>query len=200
MKILVACEFSGVVRESFNSFHGNYAVSCDLLPPEDGRVDHHYQGDVRNILNDGWDMMIAFPPCTDLAVSGARYFAEKRADGRQQASIDFFMLLANAPIPLIGLENPVGIMSALWRKPDQIIQPWQFGHPESKTTCLWLKGLPKLTPTKVVELPPNGRWSNQTPSGQNRLGPSDTRWMERSRTYSGIAMAMAEQWTAAYQA
>jgi site-specific DNA-cytosine methylase len=137
-------------------------------------------------------MAIFHPPCTHLAVSGARYFAEKRADGRQQEAIDFFMMLANARIPRICIENPVGIMSTIWRKPDQIIQPWQFGHPESKKTCLWLKGLPKLVPTNI--LPMRKQWENQTPSGQNKLGPSADRWKLRSRTYRGIAEAMAASW------
>lgn len=138
--------------------------------------------------------MIAHPPCQHLAVSGARYFAEKRADGRQQAAIDFFMALARANIPKICIENPVSIMSSEWRKPDQIIQPWWFGHPESKSTCLWLKGLNPLKPTNKLELPESGRWDNQTASGQNKLPPSKDRWKIRSRTYQGIAKAMAEQW------
>ena len=138
--------------------------------------------------------MIAFPPCTHLAVSGAHRFAEKRADGRQQEGIDFFMALANAPIPKIAIENPVGIMSTKWRKPDQIIQPFQFGDPESKKTCIWLKGLPKLVPTDILPLPECGYWRNQTPSGQNKLGPSPERAKNRARTYQGIADAMATQW------
>jgi len=151
-------------------------------------------GDVLEHLGDGWDLMVAHPPCTHLAVSGARYFAEKRTDGRQKEAVAFFMALARAPILRIAVENPVGIMSTMWRKPDQIIQPWQFGHPESKGTCLWLKGLPLLEPTNVLGRPVSGRWSNQTPSGQNRLGPSVDRWKLRSATYPGIAKAMAEQW------
>ena len=190
MNVLVACEFSGVVREAFRKL-GHDAWSCDLLPSE--IPGQHLQCDIRKILDYGfWDLMIAHPPCTDLSVSGARYFAAKRADGRQQASIDFFMDLANAPIPLIAIENPIGIMSTIWRKPDQIIQPWMFGHPESKATCLWLKGLPTLHATNI--LVNSGRWNNQTPSGQNKLGPSPDRAMNRSRTYAGIAAAMAEQW------
>lgn len=195
MKILIACEFSGIVREAFNAIHGNHAISCDLLPPEDGRVDYHYQGDVRDILNDGWDIMIAFPPCTYLCSSGLHW--NKRRPGRAEKTeeaLEFVRLLLNAPIKKIGLENPVGCISTQIRKPDQIIQPWQFGHPESKTTCLWLKGLPNLVPTNVLELPASGRWSNQTPSGRNNIPPSPTRWMERSRTYRGIAQAMADQW------
>jgi len=149
MKILIACEFSGPVREAFAA-RGHDAWSCDLLPSE--IPGNHIQDDVLDHLS-GWDMMIAFPPCTHLAVSGARWFPQKIADGRQQASIDFFMELANADIPKIAIENPIGIMSTKWRKPDQIIQPWQFGHGETKATCLWLKNLPKLQPTNIV----NGR-------------------------------------------
>lgn len=192
MKILVACEFSGRVREAFKA-QGHDAWSCDLLPTE--IPGQHIQGDVLEILNKGWDLMIGHPPCTHLAVSGARYFAQKRADGTQQAAIDFFMALVEAPIPRIAVENPVCIMSRLYRKPDQIIQPHQFGHPESKATCLWLKGLPLLIPTNVLPLPESGRWSNQTASGQNRLTPSLDRWKQRSTTYQGIADAMAHQWS-----
>lgn len=186
MKILVACEFSGVVREAFNAFHGMYAVSCDLLPPEDGRDDYHYQGDVRDILYNDWDMMIAFPPCTHLAVSGARWFKDKQQE--QKDALEFVQELLNAPIPMIALENPIGIISTHIRKPDQIIQPWQFGHGETKATCLWLKNLPLLVPTKIVK----GRKPRV-----HHEPPSPTRWMERSRTLPGIAMAMAEQWTKA---
>lgn len=191
MKILVACEFSGIVRDAFTA-RGHDAVSCDLLPSEiPGR---HYQGYLEDYIGLGWewDMIIAFPPCTHLAVSGARYFAKKRADGRQEAAIAFFMMIANQDYPKICIENPVGIMSTEWRKPDQIIQPWQFGHPESKKTCLWLKGLPLLQPTNI--LPSRKIWENQTPSGQNKLSPSPDRAKNRSRTYAGIAQAMAEQW------
>ena len=184
MKILIACEYSGTVRDAFLSL-GHDAMSCDLLPTDNPGP--HYQGDVFDIINDGWDMMIAHPPCTHLAVSGARYFAEKRADGRQQAAIDFFMRLASANIPKIAVENPVCIMSSIWRKPDQIIQPWQFGHGETKATCLWLKGLPLLAPTNIVE----GRDDRI-----HRLPPSPDRWKLRSKTYDGIAKAMAEQWGA----
>ena len=189
MRILVACEFSGIVRDAFAS-RGHDSWSCDLLETE--APGQHLKGDVLGHLDDGWDMMVAHPPCDHLACSGARWFKEKRADGRQQQGIDFFMALAEAPIDRIAVENPVGIMSTLWRKPDQIIQPYQFGHPESKKTCLWLKGLPCLSPTDEVE--PMGRWANQTPSGQNKLGPSPDRWKIRSRTYTGIAAAMADQW------
>ncbi len=192
MKVLVACEFSGVVRRAFASL-GHEAWSCDLLPADDNSH-HHMQGDVLEVLDREWDLMIAHPPCTDLAVSGAKWFKQKQADGRQQASIEFFMRLVNAPIKRIAVENPICIMSRLYRKPDQIIQPWQFGHPESKATCLWLKNLPLLQPTAVLEVPESGRWANQTPSGQNKLGPSEDRWKLRSVTYQGIADAMAYQW------
>lgn len=181
MQILIACEFSGIVREAFIA-KGHDAWSCDLLPSE--MPGNHIQDDVLNHLS-GWDMMIAFPPCTHLAVSGARWFKEKIADDRQQDGIDFFMRLANADIPKIAIENPVGIMSTVWQKPDQIIQPWQFGHGETKATCLWLKNLPNLQPTCVVD----GRVSriHHMPPGPNRA-------KERSRTYAGVARAMADQW------
>jgi len=199
MKVLVACESSGVVREAFNQYHGVYAVSCDLLPPDDGRVDFHIQDDVLNHLDDGWDLMIAHPECTDLSVSGALHWEEKRRDGRQRVAIEFFMKFVNSSMPLIAIENPIGIMSTIYRKPDQIIQPYDFGEDASKATCLWLKGLPPLEIDPARYIPPrvvNGkkRWANQTDSGQNRLGPSPDRWKMRSRTYPGIAAAMAEQW------
>ena len=196
MRVLIACEFSGVVRRAFASL-GHEAVSCDLLAADDSSSDH-IQGDIFDLLNHNseWDLMIAHPPCTDLAVSGAKWFKDKQADGRQQQSIEFFMKLINAPIGRIAVENPIGIMSRLYQKPDQIIQPWQFGHPESKSTCLWLSGLPLLQPTEVLSLPDSGRWVNQTPSGQNKLGPSADRWKLRSITYQGIADAMASQWGA----
>ena len=144
MKVLVACEFSGIVRDAFIA-KGHDAISCDLLPTE--IQGPHYQGSVFDIIDDDFDLMIAHPPCTHLAVSGARYFEQKRQDGRQQEAIDFFMSLINSNIPKIAVENPVCIMSSKYRKPDQIIQPWMFGHGETKATCLWLKGLPKLVPT-----------------------------------------------------
>jgi hypothetical protein len=158
-------------------------MSCDLLPTE--APGPHYQGDVRDVLDYPWDLMIAHPPCTDLSVSGARHFETKRLDGRQQTSASFFMMLAKSDIPRIAIENPVCVMSRLWRKPDQIIQPWQFGHGETKATCLWLKGLSKLTPTNIVE----GREQRM-----HRLPPSPDRWKIRSTTYKGIAEAMADQW------
>lgn len=182
MRVLVACEYSGRVRDAFIA-RGHDAMSCDLL--EADVPGPHYQGDVRDVLDYPWDVMVAHPPCTHLSVSGARHFAAKREDGRQQAAVSFFMMLAKADIPMIAIENPVCIMSSLWRKPDQTIQPWQFGHGETKATCLWLKGLPLLTPTNVVE----GREARV-----HRMAPGPDRWKERSRTFEGIADAMAEQW------
>lgn len=182
MRVLVACEYSGAVRDAFTR-GGHDAMSCDLLPSE--TEGQHYHGDVRDVLDYPWDLMIAHPPCTHLSVSGARHFEAKRMDGRQQAGVSFFMLLARAPIPRIAIENPVCVMSSLWRKPDQVIQPWQFGHGETKATCLWLKGLPRLTPTQIVE----GREARV-----HRMPPSAERWKERSRTFAGIADAMAQQW------
>ncbi|MBK8974134.1 MAG: DNA cytosine methyltransferase [Hahellaceae bacterium] len=182
MKVLIACEFSGVVRDAFIA-QGHDAMSCDLLPSD--RPGPHYQGDVRDVLHYPWDLMIGHPPCTDLAVSGARHFESKRLDGRQYASVSFFMLLAKADIRMIAIENPVCIMSSLWRRPDQVIQPWQFGHGETKATCLWLKGLPKLKPTNIVE----GREARV-----HRMPPSADRWKLRSVTFSGVANAMANQW------
>lgn len=197
MNILIACEFSGIVRDAFLK-RGHNAWSCDFLPTESEIRGFHYQCDIRDVDITLFDLMIAFPPCTDLCVSGARHFPEKRVDGRQQKAIDFFMFLVNAPIPKIAIENPVGIMSTVWRKPDQIIQPYQFGHDASKKTCLWLKNLTKLEPTGYVPGTMNDRgltrWANQTASGQNNLAPSQTRGLDRSRTYRGIADAMAEQW------
>lgn len=182
MKVLIACEYSGRVRDAFTA-KGHHAVSCDLLPTDS--VGSHYQGDVFDIIGSGWDLMIAHPPCTHLAVSGARHFAEKRADGRQQEALEFVRRLLAAPIPMIALENPVSIISSQIRKPDQIIQPWQFGHGETKATCLWLKGLPKLVPTDIV----SGR-SDRI----HKMPPSPDRWKLRSTTYQGIANAMADQW------
>lgn len=195
MRVLIACESSGIVRSAFRH-RGHDAWSLDLLPADDGSP-YHIQSDVLYYFqntNIYYDLIICHPPCTDLAVSGARYFEEKRRDGRQQRAIDFFMACVKAPAPHVCVENPVGIMSTVYRKPDQYIQPWQFGHPESKKTGLWLKGLPPLLPTHILPKPPSGHWSNQTPSGQNKLGPSPTRWKIRSRTYPGIADAMASQW------
>lgn len=221
MRVLIACEFSQIVTKAFRE-RGHEAYSCDILPTE-GNSDWHIQGDVLERLNDGWGMMIAFPPCTHLASSGARWFPEKRRDGRQQAGIDFFMRLINAPIDKIAVENPVGIMSTKYRKPDQIIQPWQLGHGETKATCLWLKNLPMLVATDIVRpefaLNPDGT-EHKSAKGKrdnpthfytgrprilkgmqraqweriHRCPPGPDRWKQRSITYRGIAKAMAEQW------
>ena len=184
MKVLIACEYSGVVRDAFLR-GGHEAMSCDLLETESPGP--HYKGDLFDVIDCPWDLMIAHPPCTHLSVSGSRHFAEKKMDGRQQAAASFFMRIVrqSAHIPKVANENPVCIMSSLYRKPDQIIQPWQFGHGETKATCLWLKGLPLLTPTEIVE----GREARI-----HRMPPSADRWKERSRTYQGIADAMVNQW------
>lgn len=201
MRVLVACEFSGTVRDAFIAL-GHEAMSCDLLETE--APGPHYKGDVRDVLVPGrWDLMVAHPPCTFLCSSGLHWNTRRNAAGElvypqrvaeTEASLDFVRMLLSAPVPRIALENPIGCISSRIRKPDQIIQPFQFGHPESKQTCLWLVGLPKLVPTEVLEKPASGYWANQTPSGQNKLGPSDDRWKERSKTYSGIARAIAAQW------
>jgi site-specific DNA-cytosine methylase len=182
MRVLVACEFSGIVREAFKK-RGHDAWSCDLLDTE--ILGNHIKCDILdlNIIGDGWDLMIAHPPCTHLAVSGARWFEGK--ENEQQEAIDFFMRLVNANIRKVCIENPISIMSTQYRKPDQIIQPWQFGHGETKATCLWLKNLPKLVPTNIVE----GREARV-----HKMPPGPNRWKERSRTFQGIADAMAEQW------
>jgi len=180
MRVLIACEFSGIVRDAFEN-KGHEAISCDLLPSE--QFGEHIQGNVLHHLDEGWDLMIAHPPCTHLAVSGARWFKDKQQE--QNEAINFFMALVNAPVPKIAIENPIGIMSTVYRKPDQIIQPWMFGHGETKATCLWLKGLPKLIPTNIVD-GRNPRVHFESP------GPN--RWKNRSRTMQGIANAMAEQW------
>ena len=179
-RVLVACEFSGTVRDAFAAT-GWDAWSCDLLPSE--RPGKHFHGDVREVLGAGWDMMIAHPPCTHLAVSGARWFREKAHE--QADALDFVRLLLGAPIPRIALENPVSVISSKIRKPAQVIQPWQYGHGETKATCLWLKGLPKLRPTNIVE----GREARV-----HRMPPGPDRWKERSRTFQGVADAMAKQW------
>ena len=184
MRILVACEESQAVTVAFRN-RGIEAWSCDILPASGPMPQYHIQGDVLNVLSAGWDCIIAFPPCTHLASSGARWFEKKRQDGRQQDGIDFFMRFAAHSCEHIAIENPVGIMSSVWRKPDQIIQPWQFGHGETKATCLWLQGLPKLEPTDVV----GGREPRM-----HRLPPTQDRAMLRSKTYPGIAKAMATQW------
>lgn len=184
MRILVACEYSGQVRDAFIR-GGHEAMSCDLLPTDEPGP--HYQGDLLDVIDYPWDLLIAHPPCTHLAVSGSRHFEAKRMDGRQQAAVSFFMQIVrrSAHIPRVAIENPVCIMSSMWRKPDQTIQPWMFGHGETKATCLWLKGLPKLRPTDIVE----GREARI-----HKMPPSADRWKLRSETYPGIAQAMADQW------
>lgn len=215
--MLIACEFSGTVRDAFTSA-GCDATSCDLLPCE--RPGKHYQGDVRDILHDGWDMMIAHPPCTYLSSSGLHWNNRGRGWKKTSEALRFVQLLLEAPVARIALENPIGCINTRIRKPTQTIQPWQFGHNASKATCLWLKNLPPLKPTKYIPpvyfccgLPLNielvrmrgcpncagekiarPRWANQTASGQNKLPPSEKRWVLRSLTYPGIAKAMAEQW------
>ena len=180
-RVLVGCEFSGRVRESFKA-RGWDAWSCDLLPSE--IPGQHIVGDVRRALRAAsWDLFIVHPPCTFLAVSGARWFAERRQE--QRAALEFVLELLDADVPYIALENPVSVISTAIRKPDQIIQPWQFGHPETKATCLWLKGLPGLSPTGLV--------SGRVPR-VHRMAPGPNRWRERSRTFSGVAEAMADQW------
>lgn len=181
-RVLIACEYSGTVREAFRK-RGFDAWSCDMLSTE--IPGQHIQGDVLPVLGDGWDLIIAHPPCTHLAVSGARHFEAKRADGRQQQAIEFFMAMVNAPAFHIAVENPVCIMSSIYRPADQTIQPWMFGHGETKATCLWLKNLPRLKPTNIV------------PGREQRIHlmpPGPDRWKERSRTFQGIADAMAQQW------
>lgn len=181
MKVLVACEYSGTVREAFRKL-GHKAWSCDLLPSDDNST-YHFQDDVFNVLHLGWDLMIAHPPCTHLAVSGARWFKDKIKE--QQEALDFVRELMECNIPKICIENPISIISSKIRKPDQIIQPWQYGHGETKATCLWLKNLPPLKPTNIVE----GRYQKC-----HLLPPTPDRWKIRSKTYDGIAKAMAEQW------
>lgn len=184
MKVLIACEYSGAVRDAFIRA-GHDAMSCDLFPTESEGP--HYHGDLFDVIDYPWDLAIMHPPCTHLAVSGSRHFKAKRMDGRQQAAVSFFMSLVRRSqhIPMTAIENPICIMSSMWRKPDQIIQPWQFGHGETKSTCLWLKGLPLLSPTNIVD----GREARI-----HKMPPSPDRWKERSKTYAGIAQAMADQW------
>ena len=199
MNVLVICEESGVVREAFARL-GHNAWSCDLQPTAIPS-EKHYQGTIENFMclpihrwavgPEGWDLIIAHPPCTHLSVSGARYWKQKRESGEQWEAIKFFIWLTTLKCKRLAIENPVGIMSTFWRKPDQIIQPWQFGEDASKKTCLWLKNLPLLVPTNVIL---KDRYANQTASGQNKLSPSPERAKLRSKTYQGIADAMAEQW------
>lgn len=219
MRVLVACEYSGRVRDAFLR-GGHDATSCDILPTESPGP--HYQGDVRDVLGAGWDLIVAHPPCTYLSVSGMHWTRRGLRDPNlTEDALAFVQLLLDAPAPRVAVENPVSVISSRIRPPDQIVQPWMFGHDASKATCLWLRGLPKLRPTEVVEprlvccgreLPagvgkygcPNccgdktarPRWGNQTDSGQNRLGPSPDRWKKRSATYEGLAAAMAAQWGA----
>lgn len=194
MRVLVACEYSGAVRDAFFA-EGHEALSCDLLPTD--APGPHFQGNIRELLrkDDAWDLVIAHPPCTYLSSSGLHW--NKRRPERAQLTLealDFVRFFLDYGFPRLALENPIGAISSQIRKPDQIIQPWQFGHPESKSTCLWLQNLPLLVPTDVVPKPASGHWENQTPSGQNKLGPSPDRWKIRSATYPGIARAMAQQW------
>ena len=195
MKVLVACEYSGRVRDAFIA-HGHDALSCDLLPTDSPGP--HYQGDVMDIIAGGWDLMVAHPPCTFLSVSGMHWTTRGLRDPKlTEDALDFVKLLMAAPIPRIAIENPISVISSLIRKPDQIITPYQFGHDASKKTCLWLKNLPPLRPTSYVEpriVNGRPRWGNQTDSGQNKLAPSADRWKVRSETFQGIADAMADQW------
>lgn len=192
MKVLVGCEFSGVVRNAFRA-SGHDAWSCDLLPAEDNSP-YHFQCDVLSVVGKGWDLAVFHPPCTYLASSGLHWNKRRPERAAQtEEALQFVQKLLNAPVPKIALENPVGCISSRIRKPDQIIQPWQFGEDASKKTCLWLKGIPALKPTHIIH---KERYANQTASGQNNLAPSPDRWKERSRTYPGIAMAMAQQWGA----
>lgn len=184
MDVLIACEESQAVCKAFRG-KGHEAYSCDILPCSGGHPEWHIQGDARKIAGDKWDIIIVFPPCTHIAVSGARWFKQKQADGRQQHAIDFFLFWTKLDCPRIAIENPIGIMSRIYRKPDQIIQPWQFGHGETKATCLWLKNLPLLKPTNIVEGREGKVW---------KMPPSKDRCKLRSKTYPGIAKAMATQW------
>lgn len=198
MRVLVACEFSGVVRSAFRK-RGHDAWSCDLLPADDSQ-EYHLQADIQVVLgrDSNWDLMIAHPPCTYLSVSGLHWNKRRPERAKQtEEAIDFVSKLLGTPIRKIALENPIGVLSTRLRKPDQIIQPYDFGEDASKATCLWLKGLPKLRGTHYVEprlADGKKRWANQTDSGQNKLGPSEDRWKKRSVTYQGIADAMASQW------
>jgi hypothetical protein len=201
--ILVACEESQAVTKEFRKL-GHEAFSCDLLPCSGGHPEWHYQQDVFEVIDKGWDLIIAFPPCTDLAVSGARHFERKKADGSQKKSIDFFMKFVNANCDKIAIENPIGIMSGVYRKPDQIIQPWQFGDKAQKSTCLWLKGLPKLIPIDIVDKGEFFEFISK--KGEKKRMPMwyykalqeaktpEQRRTLRSKTFPGIAKAMAEQW------
>lgn len=202
-KILIACEESQAVTKEFRNI-GFEAYSCDILPCSGGHPEWHLQQDVIPLLKESWDLIVAFPPCTHLATSGAKHFAAKRADGRQQQGIDFFMEFVNASCAKVAIENPIGIMSTVYRKPDQIIQPWMFGDPAQKSTCLWLKGLPKLEATDIVDKGEFVEWTSK--SGKKikqpkwyydifHKGPKAPRGYMRNKTFPGIAKAMAEQWS-----
>lgn len=197
LRVLVACEESQAVTAAFRAL-GHEAYSCDLKPASGGHPEWHFQADVLPMLRVRWDLVIAHPPCTHLATSGARHFAQKRADGRQQQGIDFFMHFTRLSCPW-AIENPVGIMSSVYRKPDQIVQPWQHGYPATKATCLWLNGLPALVPTDVVSrgvvvtFPSSGKRMSRWAYDLSCL-PQRERAQARSRTFPGIAMAMATQW------
>lgn len=198
-RILIACEESQAVVNAMREL-GLEAYSCDILPCSGGHPEWHIQGDVVPVLQQEWDLIIAFPPCTHLASSGAAWFEQKRKDGRQQAGIDFFMMIANAPCERIAIENPVGVMSSMWRKPDQVIQPYQFGDPFAKRTCLWLKNLPLLIPTEIVDEGEHVRFANPKAKRMSKWYndtwnlPREERAKARSKTFPGIAKAMANQW------
>lgn len=203
MKVLIGCEESQAVTKEFRKL-GHDAFSCDIIECSGGHPEWHIKGDLLNIINDGWDMLIAFPPCTHLAVSGSRHFPEKIKDGRQQQGIDFFMAIVNAPIERIAIENPIGIMSTKYKKPNQIIQPYEFGHKMQKSTCLWLKNLPKLKPTDIVEKGEFKEWIDPKTGRKKRqslwqykiaFAKPEERGALRSKTFPGIAKAMAEQWS-----
>lgn len=195
MKILVACEYSGTVRNAFTAL-GHDAMSCDLLPTES--PGKHYQGNVLDVIDNGWDLMIAHPPCTYLSVSGMHWTTRGLRDPKlTEDALEFVNLLMDAPINKIAIENPISVISSRIRKPDQIVQPYEYGHDASKATCLWLKNLPKLKPTNYVEpriINGKKRWGNQCDSGQNKLAPSPDRWKKRAEFYAGVALAMANQW------
>ena len=184
MNVLIACEESQAVCIAFRN-RGHNAYSCDILPCSGGHPEWHIQGDVRNHLYEKWDMIIAFPPCTDIASSGARWFPQKRADGRQQKAIEFFLLFTNLDCSKVSIESSVGIMSTIYKEPTQYIEPWEYGHGETKKTCLWLKGLPKLVPTNIVLGREHRIW---------KMPPTNDRGILRSKTFTGISKAMAEQW------
>ncbi len=191
MKVLIACEFSGCVRDAFIA-RGHDAMSCDLLPTD--VKGPHYQGNVLDLITEEWDMLIAFPSCTHLCSSGARWWKDKKQE--QQDAIDFVMRLWTFGVPKIAIENPIGILSGVWRKPNQIIQPWMFGHEETKATCLWLKGLPNLQPTNIVGPPPKNMTKEEKKKWNkvHYASPGKDRWKIRSKTYAGVGKAMAEQW------